>query len=52
MQLSKKQKKLSRFLSQFLKSASNFEPSERKDDLHSLRISKITDWERYGRINA
>ena len=44
LQLSKKQKKIC----QFLKAASNFKHFEKKDDSHSLCISKISDCERHG----
>ena len=43
MQFSKKQKTFSKLFSPFLKSTSNFEDFEIKDDLHSLSISEITD---------
>ena len=41
MQLSKKQKDVSKFFIAFLKSTSNFEHFEKKDGPHSLSISKI-----------
>ena len=40
MQLSKKQKTLAKFLAAFLKSASNCEYFEQKDDSHKLCSSK------------
>ena len=43
IQLSKKQKVFSRFLSTFLKSRINFGHFRKKDDPHSLCISEITD---------
>ena len=38
----------SEFFSPFLKSTSNFEHFEKKDDIHSQRISEIIDCQRYG----
>ena len=46
MQLSKKQNIFSQFSVQFVKSKSNFEHFEKKDDPPSLWISQITDSER------
>ena len=48
MQLSKKQKLFSEFSSSFLKSTSNFEHFDKKDDAHSLCVSKITNCKRRG----
>ena len=45
MELSEKLKNFSRFLSAFLKSISNFERFEKKDDPHRFCISEITDSE-------
>ena len=45
MHLSQKQKTFPQFFCAFLKSTSNFQDSEKKDDRHSLCISKITDFE-------
>ena len=45
MQLSKKQITLLQCFSAFLKSRSNFEHFEKKNDPHSLFISEITDCE-------
>ena len=46
MQLSEKEKYFSKFSSPFFESALNFEHFLKKDDPHSLCISKITDHER------
>ena len=48
MQLSQKQKTFSEFFCAFLKSSSNFEHFQKKDDSHSLGISKITESEKQG----
>ena len=48
MQLSQKQKTLSQFFSQFLKSNYNFENFQKKDDPHNWYISEITDSEKRG----
>ena len=45
IQLSKKQKKISKFFAAFLKSKLDFEHFEKKDDPHSFCISEITDSE-------
>ena len=42
----------SEFFSPFLKSTSNFEHFEKKDDIHSQRISEIIDCQRYGWTNG
>ena len=46
MQLSQKEKNFSEFFSPFFESALNFEHFSKKDNPHSLCISKITDHER------
>ena len=43
MQLSQKQKTFSQFLIPYLKSSSNLEDFEEKDDPHRFSISEITD---------
>ena len=48
MELCKTLKTFSECFSQFLKSSSNFERFERKDDIHSQCISEIIDCQRYG----
>ena len=48
MQLSKTLKTFSEFFSQFLKSSSNYERFEGKDDIHSQCFSEIIDCQRYG----
>ena len=48
MQLSKKLKTFPQFFFPFLKSSSNFEHFEKKDDIHSQCISEIIDCQRYG----
>ena len=48
MQLSQKQKTFCEFLSVFLKSILHFEHFQKKDESHSLRISKVTDSEKRG----
>ena len=48
MILPQKQKSFSEFFSAFLKSCSNFEHSQTKDDSHSWRISKIMESEKEG----
>ena len=45
IQLSKKQKKISKFFAAFLKSKLDFEHFETKDDPHSFCISEITEYE-------
>ena len=45
IQLSKKQKKISKFFAAFLESKLDFEHFEKKDDPHSFCISEITDSE-------
>ena len=47
-----KQKKFSKLFSTFLKSALNFEDLQEKSDHHMRGISKITDFENCGDINA
>ena len=44
MQLTQKQKAFSEFFCAFLKSTSNFEYFEKKDDPQSFCISAITDY--------
>ena len=51
MQLSQKQKTFSEFFCAFLKSSSNFEHFQKKDDSHSWGISKITESEKEGKVN-
>ena len=46
MHLSRKENNFPQFFSPFFESALNFEHSQKKDDPHSLCISKITDHER------
>ena len=48
MQLSKNLKTFSHFFCPFLKSSSNFEHFEQKDDIHRQCISEIIDCQRYG----
>ena len=48
MQLSKNQKTFSQVVAAFLKFTSIFQHFEKKDDLHSLCISEITDCKRRG----
>ena len=48
MQLSKKLKTYSQFFFSFLKSSSNFEHFEKKDDIHSQCIYEIIDCQIYG----
>ena len=48
MKLSKKQKTFNHFFASLLKSRSYFQHFEKKDDLHSLCISEITDCKRRG----
>ena len=52
MQLSKKLKTFPQFFFPFLKSSSNFEHFEKKDDIHSQCISEIIDCQRYGETNV
>ena len=51
MQLSKKQKKFSRYFSPSLKSPSHFQHFVNKSDFHRLCISEITDCEGHGLTN-
>ena len=46
--LTQKQKAFSQFFIQFSKSTLNFEPLQKKDDLHSRNISYITHSEKRG----
>ena len=46
MHLSQKENILSHFICAFFKSALNFEHFQKKDDLHTLCISEITDHKR------
>ena len=46
MQLSQKQKTFSEYFFALLKSSSNFEHFQKKDDSHGLGISKITESEK------
>ena len=48
MQLSRKQKTFSEFFSPFLKSSLNFEHFQKKDDSHSLGLSKFPESEKQG----
>ena len=48
MQLSQKQETFSEVFLEFLKSSVNFEHFQKKDDSHSLDISKSTDSEKRG----
>ena len=48
MQLSQKRKTLPEFFSSFLKSSSNLENFQKKDDTYSSCISEITDSEKHG----
>ena len=48
MQLSRKQKTVSEFFSAFLKSSLNFEHFQKKDDSHSLGLSKFPESEKQG----
>ena len=48
MQLSQKQETCPQFFCGFLKSSVDFEHFQKKDDSHSLDISKITDSEKHG----
>ena len=48
MQLPQKQKTFSEYFFAFLKSSSNFEHFQKKDDSHSWGISKITESEKQG----
>ena len=50
-QLSQKKKNFSEIFSSFLKYASNLEHFEKKDEDHSLVISKVIDSERGGYLN-
>ena len=52
MQLSPKQKTFSKFFLAFLKSSSNFEHFQKKDDSDSWGISKSTESEKQGYINV
>ena len=51
MDLSKRQKSFSQSFFVFLKSRSNFNYFDKKDDLHNLCISDIKDWEKFGYSN-
>ena len=46
LQVSKKKKMFSKFFAAYLKSASNFEHFERKDDPHRLCVLEIRDCQR------
>ena len=48
MQLSRKQETFSEYFCAFLKSRLNFEHFQKKDDSHSLGISKITESKKQG----
>ena len=48
MQLSKTQKPFSQYFANFLNFALDFEYFEKKEDLHSLCISEVTDWKTSG----
>ena len=48
MELSQKQKTLSEYFLSFLKSSSNLEHFQKKDDPHSRCISEITDSQKHG----
>ena len=48
MQLSQKEETCFQFFGRFLKSSVNFEHLQKRDDSHSLDISKITDSEKHG----
>ena len=48
MQFSRKRKTFSEFFSAFLKSSFNFKRFQKKDDSHSLGVSKITESEKQG----
>ena len=48
MQLSQKQKFFAEYFSAVLKSRLNFQPFQRKDELHSQFISEINDSQRRG----
>ena len=48
IQLSQKQKIFSQFLSGFLKSRSNFEHFQKKDETHTWCISQIKDSKKHG----
>ena len=50
--LSQKQKTFSRFFLAFLKCALNLEHFQKKDEYHSLVISKVNDSERGGYLNV
>ena len=48
MHLFKRRKKISEFFAAFVKSTSNFEHFEKKDEPHSLCISEIRNWKGSG----
>ena len=48
MHLFKRRKKISEFIAAFVKSTSNFEIFEKKDEPHSLCISEIRNWKGSG----
>ena len=48
MEVSRKQKTFSDFFSAFLKSSLNFEHFQKKDDSHSLGLSKFPESEKQG----
>ena len=52
MKLSQKQYNFSHFHSRFLKSTSDFEHFQKKDDPHTWCISEITDSEKHDNINV
>ena len=52
MLLSRKQKTFSEFFSSFLKTSSNFEDFQKRNDSHFWFISKITDSQKHGYINV
>ena len=52
MKLSQKQYNFSHFNSRFLKSTSDFEHFQKKDDPHTWCISEITDSEKHDNINV
>ena len=52
MQLNKKLKIVFQLFTAFLKSTFNFEQYEKKDESHSLCISKIIDGERLAYVNV
>ena len=52
IQLSKKLKVFSEIITEFLKSSFNFDHFEKKDESHSLCISKIIDGETRAYVNV